>query len=109
MKRNAVIKNNRSSAQTLVRSGFTLIELLVVISIIGILASLLLPALAKAKGKAKGIYCMGNMKQLGLAWIMYPDDNLNILPANVPGGDINGWVAGWIDFSPDTKDNTNQV
>lgn len=65
--------------------AFTLIELLVVISIISILASLLLPALAGAKASAKKIQCISNHRQLAIAWALYPDDNNGIL---VPNGFI---------------------
>lgn len=78
----------------MVKAGFTLIELLVVIAIIAILASLLLPALARAKEQAQRASCKNNMHQVSLAALMYANDNRELFPTNNrPNGLVH---ASWI-------------
>src|SRR5688572_3240155 len=75
------------------RNAFTLIELLVVVAVIGILASLLLPALANAKSRARAVQCLNNLRQVGTGMQMYAHDNENQiqLDALIPGS--NTWAT----------------
>jgi len=67
------------------RPGFTLIELLLVIAIVGILASLLVPVLSQAKTRARSTQCLNNLRQWGLAFRQYADDNQDFLPRRGQG------------------------
>ncbi len=95
------------------RRGFTLIELLVVIAIIAVLMAILIPALNRAREQGKRATCLSNVKQLGLAWVLYADDNDNKIvnactgvagQGNVPA-DEDGWVhwAGYADETSETE------
>ena len=81
------------SSQSIRHRGFTLLELLAVIATIATLAALLLPILGKAKIKAQRTNCLSNLRQLGIAWLMYKDDNNALLAESYPGS-LDVWVKG---------------
>lgn len=96
------------------RAGFSLVELLVVVAIIAILSSILLPALAKAKSRAQGIYSLNNTRQLTVATVIYSDDHNGRLPYNLdssqsgPAAMAKNWANNVLDWEL-SSDNTNSA
>ena len=98
------------------RQAFTLVELLVTIAIIAILASLLAPAVVRARGSGNQIFCQNNLRQLGLAWIVYAQDNNDRLAYNLGGTEIKrlvkreqyyNWANSLLNWELDSS-NTNE-
>lgn len=87
--------------------GFTLLELLAVVAILGLLLSLVLPAVGQARAKATGAACLGNLKQLQLCWQMYTDDSHGAVPLNdslLVNGAWRSAPDSWIGFSNAPQD-----
>lgn len=99
------------------RQGFTLIELLVVVAILAILASLLLPTLARAKSHGQQTFCLNNLRQIALATMLYADDFDDSLPYNLGASEIKqrlaeglnyNWAGSVLNWELD-PDNTNST
>jgi len=110
-----VLAHHRMSRPRSIEAGFTLIELLAVIAIVGLLSSLLLPALSRTKHRAMSLQCLNNNRQLALATLLYADDFVGHLPYNVGGAGTGrgvgarnnlNWADGILDWEL-TSDNTN--
>ena len=93
--------------------AFTLVELLVVITIVALLASMALPMLAGAKGRAQSVQCLGNLKQLQVAWQLYADDHDGRLAPNwyfeaveTNPGRFQSWARGVMSLEANRPDNT---
>ena len=102
----------RQQARDRDRRAFTLMELLVVVVTLGILALLLVPALADTRPQSKAFQCLNNMRQMASAWTLYAEDNHDHLAINadphafIGGGGPTSWINGVLDWSTGQQ-NTN--
>lgn len=96
--RTDLLKRTRATfeQQRISSPAFSQIELLVVVAISGFVAALLLPALILARLQAQATYCANNLKQLQLAWGLYPDDNCGKIPPNQTPDEIRSPTGQWI-------------
>lgn len=99
------------------RTGFTLVEALVVAGVVGVLATIILPAVSNAKGKGYAVVCLNNMRQLALAWNTYADDREGYLPYNygvadtyttIADGRLLNWANNVMTWNLEA-DNTNEL
>lgn len=110
----AIQPSDRQSANPLParrkREGFTLVELTVVVAIVGMMLALLLPAMARSKGRAREVFCQQNQRQVYVSWRLYGDDHEEWLPAVKPGSYAgpDRWISGWLSMSS-SGDNTNTL
>jgi prepilin-type N-terminal cleavage/methylation domain-containing protein len=87
------------------QKGFTLIELLVVIAIIAVLMAILMPSLQRVRKQARGVVCQANLKQWGVIFAMYTDDNNGNFPERKSGGDGYGrWMDSMREYYITTED-----